>query len=481
MTVLPWIRRRANLVVSPHVFQGRGTGGAAAGRALRARGPRRRDAPRLHAVSGEQRGAGRGRSGSRGPRGSCAATSARCSPAASNWRAASSGWACASFPAAPIFCWSILARAAAELVRRLARRGILLRDRAGEFGRDGFVRITAGTLRADAAAVARDRGGTVKFSPKLVIFDVDGVLVDVHGSFHRSIIDTVHHFTKHRPTYAEIQKWKRQTGYNDDWRLSTDWVESLGTKVEYAKVKRQFQKFYWGVNGKRGNVLRERWLVPRRRLERWAKRAELALFTGRTRQELKFTLDHFGVADLFRRVVAMDDVERLKPDPEGMHFLLDGKPPSRRSISATFWTTRWPREAPACRFWACCRAAATRVACAAGSCAARGAGSSRQRQRTGEVLEMRRAAIHRTTTKPTFACASIWTARPRAGLDRHSLPRPHARTGGAARRDGSGDSWPRAIWTWTSTTPSRIWASRWARRCAGAGLEEAASCAPDIS
>ena len=31
----------------------------------------------------------------------------------------------------------------------------------------------------------------VKLAPKLVIFDVDGVLVDVHGSFHRSIIDTV--------------------------------------------------------------------------------------------------------------------------------------------------------------------------------------------------------------------------------------------------------------------------------------------------
>ena len=85
----------------------------------------------------------------------------------------------------------------------------------------------------------------------------------------------------------KFRHWKRQTGYNDDWRLSTDWVQSLGQKVEYAKVKRQFQKFYWGVNGKRGNVLREKWLVPRRRLERWAKRAELALFTGRTRRELQ--------------------------------------------------------------------------------------------------------------------------------------------------------------------------------------------------
>jgi len=32
------------------------------------------------------------------------------------------------------------------LVRRLAARGILLRDRASDFGRDGFVRITAGTI-----------------------------------------------------------------------------------------------------------------------------------------------------------------------------------------------------------------------------------------------------------------------------------------------------------------------------------------------
>ena len=167
----------------------------------------------------------------------------------------------------------------------------------------------------------------MKLSPKLVIFDVDGVLVNVHGSFHRSIIDTVRHFTGRRVTYAEIQQWKRRSGYNDDWRLTTDWVAQLGKPVEYAEVKRQFQKIYWGVNGKHGNVWRERWLLPRRRLERWAKRAQLALFTGRTRKELHHTLEHFAVTDLFPRIVAMEDVERLKPDPEGLHYLLDGIDP----------------------------------------------------------------------------------------------------------------------------------------------------------
>ncbi|HZP32270.1 MAG TPA: HAD family hydrolase [Candidatus Acidoferrales bacterium] len=164
----------------------------------------------------------------------------------------------------------------------------------------------------------------VKLSPKLVIFDVDGVLVDVHGSYHRSILDTVKHFTGRRFTYAHIQQWKSRSGYNDDWRLSTDWINSAGGNVQYEEVKRVFQKIYWGANGMRGNVWRERWLVSPRLLERWAGRAELALFTGRTRRELRHTLEHFGVKKLFRRVVTMDDVENLKPHPEGLLRLVDG-------------------------------------------------------------------------------------------------------------------------------------------------------------
>jgi HAD superfamily phosphatase len=167
----------------------------------------------------------------------------------------------------------------------------------------------------------------VKFSPQLIIFDVDGVLVDVRGSFHRTILDTVRHFTGRRMRYADIQQWKRQTGYNDDWRLTTDWVAQLGHDIPYRTVKAQFQKLYWGVNGRRGHVWRERWLVPRRRLERWAKRAELALFTGRDRRELRHSLRQFGMTYLFRRTVTMDDVKRLKPDPEGLHYLLGGVDP----------------------------------------------------------------------------------------------------------------------------------------------------------
>jgi HAD superfamily phosphatase len=167
----------------------------------------------------------------------------------------------------------------------------------------------------------------VKLAPKLIIFDVDGVLVDVHGSFHKSIIDTIHFFTKHRVTHTEIHAWKNRSGYNDDWRLTTDWIASLGEAVPYEVVKARFQKFYWGTKAVPGNVSRERWLVTHARLACWAERAELALFTGRTRRELGHTLEGTHAQRIFRRAVTMDDVKKGKPDPEGLRLLLNGTPP----------------------------------------------------------------------------------------------------------------------------------------------------------
>ena len=167
----------------------------------------------------------------------------------------------------------------------------------------------------------------MKLVPKLVIFDVDGVLVDVRGSFHRTIIETIHSFTGQRPTYAEIHQWKNRTGYNDDWRLTTDWIASLGKPIPYAKVKARFQKFYWGTKAQPGNVSREKWLVTHSRLEQWSRRADLALFTGRTRRELRYTLEGTHANNIFRRAVTMNDVKKGKPDPEGLHLLLDGGSP----------------------------------------------------------------------------------------------------------------------------------------------------------
>jgi HAD superfamily hydrolase (TIGR01548 family) len=162
--------------------------------------------------------------------------------------------------------------------------------------------------------------------PELIIFDVDGVLVDVRGSFHRSTLQTVRFFTGKRVTLAELQQWKSRSGYNDDWVLSTAWVQALGGKAEYPEVKQKFIEYYWGID-RPGNVSREKWLLPKAVMTRLSKKAELTLFTGRTRKELDYTLDLLKVRKFFKTIVTVEDVAKPKPDPDGLFQILNGRDP----------------------------------------------------------------------------------------------------------------------------------------------------------
>jgi HAD superfamily hydrolase (TIGR01548 family) len=164
--------------------------------------------------------------------------------------------------------------------------------------------------------------------PEIIVFDVDGVLVDVHGSFHVTVLETVKFFTGKRVTHKQLHEWKNRPGFNDDWKLSTTWVQSLGGKQEYAEVKQKFVELYWGKNGD-GNVTREKWLLARPALRRLAKEADLAVFTGRVWQEMNYTLDRCKTRDFFSKIVTAEDVSRPKPDPEGLFKILNGRPPGK--------------------------------------------------------------------------------------------------------------------------------------------------------
>lgn len=161
----------------------------------------------------------------------------------------------------------------------------------------------------------------------MIIFDVDGVLVDTRGSFQCTTLETVRFFTGKRVTRAELHRWKNRPGFNDDWKLSHAWVQSLGRRIDYEEVKRKFREIYWGRNGS-GNVRREAWLFPRADLRRLSGLAELDIFTGRTRQELDYSFARWRVVKFFLHVVTAEDVKRGKPDPEGLLKILDGRDPS---------------------------------------------------------------------------------------------------------------------------------------------------------
>lgn len=160
----------------------------------------------------------------------------------------------------------------------------------------------------------------------LIIFDVDGVLVDTRESFQRTTLETVRLLTGKRVTRTELHRWKNRPGFNDDWKLSHAWVRALGGKLNYEEVKREFVKIYWGKDGG-GNVSGERWLLPHARLRRLSKTAELAIFTGRIRQELDYTLDRWKVREFFTQIVTVEDVAKPKPSPEGLLKILGRREP----------------------------------------------------------------------------------------------------------------------------------------------------------
>lgn len=160
--------------------------------------------------------------------------------------------------------------------------------------------------------------------PAVIVFDVDGVLVDVRGSFQKTTLETVKFFTGKKVTRAELHNWKNKSGYNDDWKLSTAWVHALGGSAEYGEVKAKFVDLYWGQDGN-GNVRNEKWLLPASRMRRLARRSRLALFTGRTREELEYTLARCGCRHLLSEIVTVEDVKLPKPDSEGLQKIAGGR------------------------------------------------------------------------------------------------------------------------------------------------------------
>lgn len=165
-----------------------------------------------------------------------------------------------------------------------------------------------------------------KINPEILIFDVDGVLIDVRETFWRSALQTVEKLTGKKGTWAELHQWKRQPGNNDDWMMVSRWATARGVPTTYEQARVAFQPFYWGSNGKPGNVEKEKWLVRPKLVAKWARRRELDLFTGRTRQEFAYSFERWPAAKYFRTVITMDDA-RKKPFPDGLFAILGKRDP----------------------------------------------------------------------------------------------------------------------------------------------------------
>jgi HAD superfamily hydrolase (TIGR01548 family) len=148
---------------------------------------------------------------------------------------------------------------------------------------------------------------------QMLVFDMDGVLVDVTESYRETIVLTVKHFAQQTITRDSIQDYKNQGGWNNDWLLSQKICHDFGVEIPYATIVEYFNYLFLD----QGMIHRERWIPRDGLLDRLAEKFEFAIFTGRTTEEAEITLKREGLRDRFLLVTA-NDVEREKPAPDGL-------------------------------------------------------------------------------------------------------------------------------------------------------------------
>ncbi|HMJ60972.1 MAG TPA: HAD family hydrolase [Bryobacteraceae bacterium] len=165
-------------------------------------------------------------------------------------------------------------------------------------------------------------------SPEVIVFDMDGVLVEVMQSYRETIRETVRHFTGKTVAHDLIQDFKNAGGWNNDWLLSHRLIHDLGVKVEYPAVVDYFNRIFLGENGD-GLILREQWMPRNGLLENLSQHAVLAIFTGRAKYEAEATLTRCAPRIQFDPLITDDSVANPKPAPDGLLLIKQHYPDKR--------------------------------------------------------------------------------------------------------------------------------------------------------
>jgi HAD superfamily phosphatase len=163
-------------------------------------------------------------------------------------------------------------------------------------------------------------------SSTVFVFDIDGVIRDVSGSYRRALADTVEHFTNaaYRPTPEEIDELKAEGLWNNDWEASQELIKRysqvLGQEIQVSSdaIVEFFQGRYRGRNSdwSDGYIASEP-LIATTEYFRELTIAKIGwgFFSGATRASAGYVLQRLEIDAPV--LVAMEDAAG-KPDPTGL-------------------------------------------------------------------------------------------------------------------------------------------------------------------
>lgn len=201
----------------------------------------------------------------------------------------------------------------------LGALGISVRRFPGRRDVEGWLRIT---LPGDDENFERlTRGLRTVCAPDALLFDMDGVLAEVSGSYRRSIIETIAAWGV-EISPEDVAGAKAEGDATNDWELTRRLLADRGVEVHLDEVTEKFEALYQGTDDLPGLRRFESLRFDREALERLAEKRPLAVVTGRPRSDAERFLEEQGIAGLFSAVVCMEDGPS-KPDPAPVQFAME--------------------------------------------------------------------------------------------------------------------------------------------------------------
>jgi HAD superfamily hydrolase (TIGR01548 family) len=199
----------------------------------------------------------------------------------------------------------------------LAGLGIAVRRYTGSALLNDCLRISAppppAFQRVEAAVQAA-------LTPKTILFDMDGVLVDVSESYRGAIIATCAAYGCNI-TIEDIALETAKGNANNDWVLTQRILAQRGITVSLPEVTARFEAIYQGTPEASGLRERESAMLTLEELLNLKKQFTLGIVTGRPRNDAHRFITSHGWDGVFGAVVCMEDGP-LKPSPAPVELCL---------------------------------------------------------------------------------------------------------------------------------------------------------------
>lgn len=157
-------------------------------------------------------------------------------------------------------------------------------------------------------------------NPEALLFDLDGVLADVSGSYREAIVSAARSYGV-ALTHDDIARAKAEGDANNDWILTQRLLARRGIEAALDEVTARFEAAYQGTPEAPGLWRTERLICEEALFARLSARRPVAIVTGRPRGDMVRFLEMFRLAPYVHATVCMGEAP-AKPDPAPVRLAL---------------------------------------------------------------------------------------------------------------------------------------------------------------